>query len=49
MFDNLVLLAVIVLALWLGSLGLYLYASRQQQDIEKELKSLRNFFEEKKK
>ncbi len=49
MFDNLVLLAVIVLVLWLGSLGLYLYASRQQQDIKKEITSLQKFFEERKK
>lgn len=49
MLENLVFVAVVVLLLWLLSLGIYLYSSRQQLDLQKELKILQNLLDKKEK
>jgi len=40
MFDNYTLVAVIVSILWLGSLGFYLYTSRQHKDLQDKIESV---------
>ena len=37
---NLVVIAILVVVLWLGVLGLYFYSSRQQRDLQTEIEAL---------
>ena len=46
MFDNLTLLVIIIVALWVGAFGFYLYTSRQQKDIADELERLQKKLDE---
>ena len=46
MFENLVLIAVIVIVLWLISFAVYLYASRQHRDLEQATDSVRQLLEQ---
>ncbi|MBE2199552.1 MAG: LapA family protein [Anaerolinea sp.] len=41
MFDNLVLIAVVIILLWLASFGFYLYTSRQHRDLQQAVESLK--------
>ena len=41
MFSNLTLIAVLVFALWIVTIGVYLYVSRQQGDIQSDIDALR--------
>jgi hypothetical protein len=41
MLDNLNLLAIVIILLWLGSLAYYFYVSRQQKEIQKDVDWLR--------
>ena len=44
--DNLVLVAVIIIILWLGVMGFYFYTSRQSRELEKEINELRAMLED---
>ena len=46
MFDNLTVIAVIVIAIWVLALAYYLYLAGQQRAIEEELRELRRMLEE---
>jgi hypothetical protein len=39
--DNLVLIAVIIILMWLAAIGYYIYLSRQQRDLADEIRRLR--------
>ena len=41
MFDNLVLIAIVITLMWLASFGIYIYTSRQHQDLQQDVESLR--------
>jgi preprotein translocase subunit YajC len=41
MFDNLIVVAIIVIVLWLGAMGYYFYVSRQQSELKEEIDKLR--------
>lgn len=41
MFENLIVIVVIVVILWLVGFAVYLYASRQQQDLTAQIEDLR--------
>jgi hypothetical protein len=41
MLDNLMVVAVIIIILWLGALTYYLYVSRQQNELGQEIDKLR--------
>ncbi|MFQ5398668.1 MAG: hypothetical protein ACE5E7_03625 [Anaerolineae bacterium] len=45
MFENYILVAVIVSILWLGSLGFYLYTSRQHKDLQGKIESVRELLD----
>jgi CcmD family protein len=47
MFDNLTVLAVIIIAVWVVTLAYFFYMSRQQTEIRDELEELRKMFERK--
>ena len=38
--ENLTLLAIVIIVLWLGVLAFYLVSSRQQVDLQKEIEAL---------
>ncbi len=40
MFDNLLLIAIGISAIWLVSYGLYLYSSSQHQELQHDVESL---------
>ena len=40
--DNLVLIAIIIILLWLAAIGYYFYLSRQQRDLADEIQKLRD-------
>lgn len=46
MFENLTLVVVLIVVLWLGAYGFYLYTSRQQKDIVDDLERLNNKLDE---
>jgi len=46
MFENLTLVIVIIVILWLGAFGFYLYTSRQQKDIMDDLERLNKKLDE---
>ncbi|HEX6385764.1 MAG TPA: hypothetical protein VF177_13925 [Anaerolineae bacterium] len=41
MLDNLPLIAIVLIILWLAAFAFYMYTSRQQRDIENELDALK--------
>jgi preprotein translocase subunit YajC len=45
MFDNLVLIAVVIMILWIGVLAYYLVTSRQQKDLQEDIESLREMLD----
>lgn len=46
MLDNLVLVAVVIIILWLGAMAFYFYISRQQRDLAEEIEKLRDQLDE---
>lgn len=44
--DNLTLLAVVIIVFWMAAMAYYIYTSRQQQEIRKELQGLRSMLDE---
>ena len=46
MLENLLLIAVVIMILWVGVLAYYLYTSRQQTDLQKEIEDLRDMLDE---
>lgn len=42
MFENLIVIVAIVVILWLIGFAVYLYASRQQQDLNAQIEDLRH-------
>lgn len=45
MYSNLLIVTLIVLVLWLGATAYYLYTSRQQEGLEKEIESLQELLD----
>lgn len=45
MFENLLVVAIIAMVLWLASYGIYLYTSRQQQDIARDIEAVEEMLE----
>lgn len=41
MLDNLVVVAIVIIVLWLGAMAFYFYVSRQQSDLADEIEKLR--------
>lgn len=41
MLENLVVVAVIIIVLWLGAMGYYMFVSRQQNDLADEIEKLK--------
>jgi hypothetical protein len=41
MFDNLIVVAIIIIVFWLGALAYYFYVSRQQNELGEEIGKLR--------
>ena len=46
MFENLTLVIILIVILWLGAFGYYLYTSRQQNEIVDELEKLNRNLDE---
>lgn len=46
MFENLLLIAVVIMIMWVGVLAYYLITSRQQTDLQKDIESLREMLDE---
>lgn len=46
MFENLTLVIGIIVVLWLGAFGYYLYTSRQQKDIVDQVEQLQKKLDE---
>jgi preprotein translocase subunit YajC len=46
MFENLILIAVVIMIMWVGVLAYYLITSRQQADLQKDIESLREMLDE---
>lgn len=46
MLDNLTVLAVIIIVIWLATLAYFFYTSRQQTDIRQELDELRKLMDQ---
>lgn len=46
MFENLTLLIVLIVVIWVGAFGYYLYTSRQQKKIADDLAKLQKKLEE---
>ncbi len=46
MFDNLTLIAVIVIVFWLGIFAFYMMTAKKQDDIQKEIESVEKMLEE---
>jgi preprotein translocase subunit YajC len=40
MFENLIIVAIIAMVLWMGSYAYYTYTSKQQQQLEEDIHSL---------
>lgn len=45
MLDNLTLLALIIIVVWVATLAFYFYTSRQQKEIREELEAVRDLLE----
>ena len=41
MFENFTVIVAIIIVLWLGGFGVYLYTSRQQQDLTTQIDDLK--------
>lgn len=41
MFENLVVVAIIIILLWVGAFVYYFYVSRQQNELEDEIEKLK--------
>lgn len=46
MFENLVLIAVVIMILWVGALAFYLITSRRQTDLQKDIETLQKMLDE---
>lgn len=46
MFENLTLLAIIIIVVWLATLAYFFYNARQQQEIRRELDELRELMDQ---
>jgi len=46
MFDNLLLIAILVIVFWLSILIFYLYTSRQQQNLQADIETLRQMLDQ---
>lgn len=46
MLDNLLLIAVVIMIMWVGIMAYYLYTSRRQTDLQKEIEDLREMLDE---
>ena len=46
MLENLALVAVVIIVLWLGAMAFYFYVSRQQRDLADEIEKLRDQLDE---
>ncbi|NHZ72119.1 MAG: hypothetical protein GWP17_03425 [Aquificales bacterium] len=46
MFSNFMLVTVIVFVLWLGAMGYYLYASRQQESLENQVEAVQTLLDD---
>lgn len=40
MFDNLMVVTIIIVVIWLAFIGFYLYTSSQQRQLQKDIESL---------
>ncbi|MCA9872372.1 MAG: hypothetical protein KC441_01925 [Anaerolineales bacterium] len=45
MFTNLLIITILVIVFWLGATAFYLYTSRQQESLEKDITSLQNMLD----
>lgn len=45
MFDNLLLIAIVIMIMWVGVLAYYLITSRQQADLQKDIEFLREMLD----
>ncbi len=45
MFDNLLLITIVIIVMWLGMLVYYLTTSRQQGDLQQNIESLRRLLD----
>jgi hypothetical protein len=45
-FENLTVVAVVIIAMWLLAIGLYLYSSRQNKNISQEIDAVSNLLDE---
>lgn len=46
MFENLILIAVVIMILWVGTLAFYLVTSHQQTDLQENIESLQSMLDE---
>ncbi len=46
MFENLLLIAIVIMIMWLGVMAYYLVTSRPQTDLQKNIESLRDMLDE---
>ena len=46
MLENLLLIAIVIMIMWLGVMAYYLVTSRQQTDLQKNIESLRDRLDE---
>lgn len=46
MLENLLLIAIVIMVMWVGALAYYLVTSRQQTDLQKDIESLRDMLDE---
>ena len=46
MFDNLTLIAIIVILFWLGIFAYYMITSRQQQELQKDMEELQEMLDD---
>ncbi|MBE2223211.1 MAG: hypothetical protein IAF02_16835 [Anaerolineae bacterium] len=46
MFSNIVLVTVVVFVLWLAAMGYYLYSSRQQESLEKQVEAVQKMLDD---
>jgi CcmD family protein len=46
MLENLLLIAIVIMIMWVGILAYYLYTSRRQTDLQKNIENLRGMLDE---
>lgn len=44
--DNVIILAVVIIVMWLAVMGFYFYTSRQSRKLEEEINELRSILDE---